>query len=70
MQNIGNTYQTIKNNVASNGNVNSTVSKQNASDFSDLFCSLTGVVNSKSLTATSSVQNFMNVKSSVKQLRM
>lgn len=69
MQNIGNTYQTIKNNVASNGNVNSTVSKQNASDFSDLFCSLTGVVNSKSLTATSSVQNFMNVKSSVKTIK-
>lgn len=69
MQNIGNTYQTIKNNVASNGNVNSTVSKQNASDFSDLFCSLTGVINSKSLTATSSVQNFMNVKSSVKTIK-
>lgn len=69
MQNIGNTYQTIKNNVASNGNVNSTVSKQNASDFSDLFCSLTGVINSKSLTATSSVQNDMNVKSSVKTIK-
>lgn len=66
MQNIGNTYQTIKNNVASNGNVNSTVSKQNASDFSDLFCSLTGAINSKSLTATSSVQNSMNVKSPVR----
>lgn len=69
MQNIGNTYQTIKNNVASNGNVNSTVSKQNASDFSDLFCSLTGVINSKSLTATSSVQNHMNVKSSVRTIK-
>lgn len=69
MQNIGNTYQTIKNNVASNGNVNSTVSKQNASDFSDLFCSLTGVINSKSLTATSSVQIDMNVKSSVKTIK-
>lgn len=69
MQNIGNTYQTIKNNVASNGNVNSTVSKQNASDFSDLFCSLTGVINSKSLTATSSVQNYMNVKSSVRTIK-
>lgn len=69
MQNIGNTYQTIKNNVASNGNVNSTVSKQNASDFSDLFCSLTGVINSKSLTATSSVQNFMNVKSPVRTIK-
>ena len=69
MQNIGNTYQTIKNNVASNGNVNSTVSKQNASDFSDLFCSLTGAFNSKSLTATSSVQNSMNVKSSVRTIK-
>lgn len=69
MQNIGNTYQTIKNNVASNGNVNSTVSKQNASDFSDLFCSITGVINSKSLTATSSVQNHMNVKSSVRTIK-
>ena len=69
MQNIGNTYQTIKNNVASNGNVNSTVSKQNASDFSDLFCSLTGAINSKSLTATSSVQNHMNVKSSVRTIK-
>lgn len=69
MQNIGNTYQTIKNNVASNGNVNSTASKQNASDFSDLFCSLTGVINSKSLTATSSVQNSMNVKSSVRTIK-
>ena len=69
MQNIGNTYQTIKNNVASNGNVNSTVSKQNASDFSDLFCSLTGVINSKSLTATSSVQNSMNVKSPVRTIK-
>ena len=69
MQNIGNTYQTIKNNVASNGNVNSTVSKQNASDFSDLFCSLTGAINSKSLTATSSVQNSMNVKSSVRTIK-
>lgn len=69
MQNIGNTYQAIKNNVASNGNVNSTVSKQNASDFSDLFCSLTGVINSKSLTATSSVQNHMNVKSSVRTIK-
>lgn len=69
MQNIGNTYQTIKNNVASNGNVNSTVSKQNASEFSDLFCSLTGVINSKSLTATSSVQNHMNVKSSVRTIK-
>ena len=69
MQNIGNTYQTIKNNVASNGNVNSTVSKQNSSDFSDLFCSLTGVINSKSLTATSSVKNYMNVKSSVRTIK-
>lgn len=69
MQNIGNTYQTIKNNVASNGNVNSTASKQNASDFSDLFCSLTGAINSKSLTATSSVQNSMNVKSSVRTIK-
>lgn len=69
MQNIGNTYQTIKNNVASNGNVNSTVSKQNASDFSDLFCSLTVAINSKSLTATSSVQNSMNVKSSVRTIK-
>lgn len=69
MQKIGNTYQTIKNNVASNGNVNSTVSKQNASDFSDLFCSLTGVINSKSLTATSSVKNYMNVKSSVRTIK-
>lgn len=69
MQNIGNTYQTIKNNVASNGNVNSTVSKQNASDFSDLFCSLTGAINSKSLTATSSVQNSMNVKSPVRTIK-
>ncbi len=66
MQNIGNTYQTIKNNVASNGNVNSTVSKQNATDFSDLFSSLTGSLNSTSLTATSSVQNSMNVKSTVR----
>lgn len=66
MQNIGNTYQTIKNNVASNGNVNSTVSKQNASDFSDLFSSLTGSLNSTSLTATSSVQNSKNVKSTVR----
>lgn len=66
MQNIGNTYQTIKNNVASNGNVNSTVSKQNAADFSDLFSSLTGSLNSTSLTATSSVQNSKNVKSSVR----
>lgn len=69
MQNIGNTYQTIKNNVASNGNVNSTVSKQNVSDFSDLFCSLTGAINSKSLTATSSVQNSMNVKSPVRTIK-
>lgn len=69
MQNIGNTYQTIKNNVASNGNVNSTVSKQNASDFSDLFCSLTGAINSKSLTATSSAQNSMNVKSPVRTIK-
>lgn len=69
MQNIGNTYQTIKNNVASNGNVNSTASKQNASDFSDLFCSLTGAFNSKSLTVTSSVQNSMNVKSSVRTIK-
>lgn len=69
MQNIGNTYQTIKNNVASNGNVNSTVSKQKASDFSDLFCSLTGAINSKSLTATSSVQNSMNVKSPVRTIK-
>lgn len=69
MQNIGNTYQTIKNNVASNGNVNSTVSKQNASDFSDLFCSLTGAINSKSLTAPSSVQNSMNVKSPVRTIK-
>ena len=69
MQNIGNTYQTIKNNGASNGNVNSTVSKQNASDFSDLFCSLTGAINSKSLTATSSVQNSMNVKSPVRTIK-
>ena len=69
MQNIGNTYQTIKNNVASNGNVNSTASKQNASDFSDLFCSLTGAFNSKSLTATSSVQNSMNVKSPVRTIK-
>ena len=69
MQNIGNTYQTIKNNVASNGNVNSTASKQNASDFSDLFCSLTGAINSKSLTATSSVQNSMNVKSPVRTIK-
>lgn len=69
MQNIGNTYQTIKNIVASNGNVNSTVSKQNASDFSDLFCSLTGAINSKSLTATSSVQNSMNVKSPVRTIK-
>lgn len=69
MQNIGNTYQTIKNNVASNGNVNSTVSKQNASDFSDLFCSLTGAINSKSLTAISSVQNSMNVKSPVRTIK-
>ena len=69
MQNIGNTYQTIKNNVASNGNVNSTASKQNASDFSDLFCSLTGAFNSKSLTATSSVQNSMNLKSSVRTIK-
>ena len=69
MQNIGNTYQTIKNNVASNGNVNSTVSKQNDSDFSDLFCSLTGAINSKSLTATSSVQNSMNVKSPVRTIK-
>lgn len=69
MQNIGNTYQTIKNNVASNGNVNSTLSKQNASDFSDLFCSLTGAINSKSLTATSSVQNSMNVKSPVRTIK-
>ena len=69
MQNIGNTYQTIKNNVASNGNVNSTVFKQNASDFSDLFCSLTGAINSKSLTATSSVQNSMNVKSPVRTIK-
>lgn len=69
MQNIGNTYQTIKNNFASNGNVNSTVSKQNASDFSDLFCSLTGAINSKSLTATSSVQNSMNVKSPVRTIK-
>lgn len=69
MQNIGNTYQTIKNNVASNGNVNSTVSKQNASDFSDLFCSLTGAINSKSLTATSSVQNSINVKSPVRTIK-
>lgn len=69
MQNIGNTYQIIKNNVASNGNVNSTVSKQNASDFSDLFCSLTGAINSKSLTATSSVQNSMNVKSPVRTIK-
>lgn len=69
MQNIGNTYQTIKNNVASNGNVNSTVSKQNASDFSDLFCSLTVAINSKSLTATSSVQNSMNVKSPVRTIK-
>ena len=69
MQNIGNTYQTIKNNVASNGNVNSTVSKQNASDFSDLFSSLTGSINSKSLTAASSVQNCMNVKSSVRTIK-
>ena len=66
MQNIGNTYQTIKNNVASNGNVNSTLYKQNASDFSDLFSSLTGSLNSTSLTATSSVQNSMNVKSTVR----
>lgn len=66
MQNIGNTYQTIKNNVASNGNVNSTVSKQNASDFSDLFSSLTGAINSKSLTTTSSVQNSKKVKSSIR----
>ena len=66
MQNIGNTYQTIKNNVASNGNVNSTVSKQNAADFSDLFSSLTGSLNSTSLTTTSSVQNSKNVKSSVR----
>ena len=69
MQNIGNTYQTIKNNVASNGNVNSTVSKQNASDFSDLFSSLTGAINSKSLTTASSVQNCMNVKSSVRTIK-
>lgn len=69
MQNIGNTYQTIKNNVASNGNVNSTVSKQNASDFSDLFCSLTGAINSKSLTATSSAHNSMNVKSPVRTIK-
>lgn len=69
MQNIGNTYQTIKNNVASNGNVNSTASKQNASDFSDLFCSLARAFNSKSLTATSSVQNSMNVKSSVRTIK-
>lgn len=69
MQNIGNTYQTIKNDFASNGNVNSTVSKQNASDFSDLFCSLTGAINSKSLTATSSVQNSMNVKSPVRTIK-
>ena len=69
MQNIGNTYQTIKNNVASNGNVNSSVSKQNASDFSDLFSSLTGAINSKSLTAASSVQNCMNVKSSVRTIK-
>lgn len=69
MQNIGNTYQTIKNNVASNGNVNSTVSKQNASDFSDLFSSLTGAISSKSLTAASSVQNCMNVKSSVRTVK-
>lgn len=69
MQNIGNTYQTIKNNVASNGNVNSTVSKQKASDFSDLFCSLTGAINSKPLTATSSVQNSMNVKSPVRTIK-
>ena len=69
MQNIGNTYQTIKNNVASNGNVNSTVSKQNASDFSDLFSSLTGAINSKSLTTTSSLQNSMNSKSSVRTIK-
>lgn len=69
MQNIGNTYQTIKNNVASNGNVNSAVSKQNASDFSDLFSSLTGAISSKSLTAASSAQNCMNVKSSVKTIK-
>lgn len=69
MQNIGNTYQTIKNNVASNGNVNSSVSKQNASDFSDLFSSLTGAISSKSVTAASSVQNCMNVKSSVRTVK-
>ena len=69
MQNIGNTYQTIKNNVASNGNVNSTVSKQNASDFSALFSSLNGSINSKSLTTASSVQNCMNVKSSVRTIK-
>lgn len=69
MQNIGNTYQTIKNNVASNGNVNSAVSKQNASDFSDLFSSLTGAISSKSLTAASSAQNCMNVKSSVRTVK-
>ena len=69
MQNIGNTYQTIKNNVASNGNVNSAVSKQNASDFSDLFSSLTGAISSKSQTAASSAQNSMNVKSSVRTIK-
>ena len=45
------------------------MSKQNASDFSDLFCSLTGAINSKSLTATSSVQNSMNVKSPVRTIK-
>lgn len=42
------------------------MSKQNAADFSDLFSSLTGSLNSTSLTTTSSVQNSKNVKSSVR----
>lgn len=54
MQNIGNTYQTIKNNVASNGNISSAVSKNNAADFSDL---LSSISKNSSLSALGNTKN-------------
>lgn len=58
MQYIGNTYQAVsnnvKNNIASNGNVNSVASKNNASDFSVLLGSLSSISkNSSKLTDSS-----------------
>ena len=57
MQNIGNTYQSIKTNVASNGNISSAISKNNAADFSDLLSSISSISKNSSLSASGNTKN-------------